>query len=128
MRCLLNISSVMHMRIFFKVNKLNRVNMELFLLKMVKKPSTDHSSSILIAHMNFIPNFTLLIVKIDLLDPFQSKYFVFFSSKISIWVLRRTVLTSWLSFSLIKTHWRSCRTQREYIIEIDILFTKRFPN
>ena len=40
------------------------------------------------------------------LTPFQKNFLDFFSSKKLIWVLKRTLLTSWIRFSILKIHYR----------------------
>ena len=60
--------------------------------------------------------------------PTPKKYFEkFFSSKISIWVLKRIVLTSWKRFLLYKSHQRSFRTRIRHVIELYILLINNVP-
>ena len=47
-------------------------------------------------------------------------------SKISIWVLNRTVMTSWVRLSIIKTHW-TFRTRKRYILELYVPFINNAP-
>ena len=52
--------------------------------------------------------------------PSEKNFDNFFSSKISLWVLKRTVLTSWIRFSIPKIHCRS------FSSPIRNIFNKRF--
>ena len=51
----------------------------------------------------------------------------FFSSKISIWVLKRNILTGWIRFLIIKILQRSFHIWKRYIMEIYILLIKNIP-
>ena len=77
-------------------------------LKIAKKHPKDHFPSIFIAYRSLSAYFSLLIEKnFDSFDPLSQKKFDFISSKISIWVLQRTVLMSSRRFLILKIHWRS---------------------
>ena len=51
----------------------------------------------------------------------------FFSSKISLWVLKRIVLTRWKRFLIFEIHQRSFRTRIRHIIQFFIPFVNNVP-
>ena len=84
MKVLDEISSVVHMRIFWRSMGYPKWDI---LLKMFKNTSTDHFSSISIEKITFL---------------IPSKNWNCFSLKIPIGVLKRTILMTWIRFSIIK--------------------------
>ena len=51
----------------------------------------------------------------------------FFSTKISIWVHKRILLTSWKRFLIYKIRQRSFRTRKRHVIELNILLINNVP-
>ena len=55
------------------------------------------------------------------------KFENFCSSKISLWVLKRIVLTHWKRFLIFKIHQTSFRTRIRHVIQFFILFVNNVP-
>ena len=57
----------------------------------------------------------------------QKKFEFFFSSKISLWVLKRIVLTRWKRFLIFEIHQRSFRTRIRHTIQFFIPVVNNVP-